>query len=61
MQKQSLEVFYKEDVVKNSAIFAEKHLWWSLFNSEYCKIFKSPNLLEEHLRTAAFQKILKSL
>ena len=30
-QKQPPEVFYKKAVIKISAIFTGKHLWWSLF------------------------------
>ena len=31
LQKQPPEVFYKEAVLKNFAIFTAKHLCWSLF------------------------------
>ena len=47
-------MFFKIDVLKNFAIFMEKHLYWSLFfnkvadlearkvfSCEYCDIFKS--------------------
>ena len=52
MQKLSPEVFYKKTVVKKIAIFTEKTpLLQSLFNSKYCKIFKS-SYFKEHLRAA---------
>ena len=42
MQKQPPEVFCKKTVVKKLAIFTEQNLCLeSLFNSEYCEIFKS--------------------
>ena len=57
MQKQPPEVFYKKTVVKKLAIFTEKNLCLeSLFNSEYCEIFKS-SYFEEHLRTAASENV----
>ena len=31
LQKQPPEVFYRQSVLKNFAVFAEKHLCWSLF------------------------------
>ena len=41
-------------------LLTEKHLCWSLFNSEYCKIFKSI-YFEEHLRTAASENVFMKL
>ena len=53
----SPEVFYKKAVVKNLAIFTEKQpLLESLFNSEYCEVFKS-TYFEEHLRTAVSENV----
>ena len=55
MQKQPPEVFCKKAIVKKITIFTEKTpLLESLFNSEYCKIFKSI-YFEEHLWAAAFK------
>ena len=31
VQKQPLEAFFKKDVLKNFANFAEEYLYWSLF------------------------------
>ena len=57
MQKQPPEVFYKKTVVKKLAIFTEQNLCLeSLFNSEYCEIFKS-SYFEEHLRTAPSENV----
>ena len=60
MQKQPPEVFCKKAVVKILTIFTEKHLFWSLFNSEYREIFKS-TYFEEHLRTAASENVFMKL
>ena len=61
MQKQPPELFYKNSVVKKLAIFAEKKpLLESLFNSEYCEIFKS-TYFEELLRTAASENVFMKL
>ena len=66
LKKQPPEMFYKEAVVKNFAIFAGKHLCWSLFlimlqtfrPASLLKINSNTILLkntcfEEHLRTTA--------
>ena len=42
-EKTAMEVFYKNAVLKNFAIFTRKHL---------CEIFKN-TYFEKHLRTAA--------
>ena len=51
IQKQPYELFNKKAVLRNFAIFkgqTQKHLYWStLFNSEYCKTFKS-TYFEKH-------------
>ena len=56
--------FVKKAVLKNFAIFAGKHLCWSLFlkrdsrqvfSCEYCEILKN-TYFEKHLRTAASGK-----
>ena len=47
-------------VVKKLAIFTEKHLCWSLFNSEYCEIFTS-TYFEEHLQTSASENVFVKL
>ena len=61
MQKQQPELFYKKAVVKKIAIFNEKKtLLESLFNSEYCEMFKS-TCFEEHLRTAASANVFMKL
>ena len=60
MQKQPPEVFYEKAVVKNLAILTEKHLCESLFNSEYCKIFKSA-YFAENLLTAPFENTFMKL
>ena len=47
MQKQPPEVFYKKAVVKKIAIFVDKYLLESLFNSEYYEIyFEEPPILK---------------
>ena len=62
-QKQSPEVFCKQDVLKNfskftgkrlcqSLFFNKKRLWHRCFLVNFCKISKS-NLLIEHLRATA--------
>ena len=48
LKKQRLEVFYENDVLKNFAIFMEKHL---------CEIFKN-SYFEEHLHTASSELTL---
>ena len=48
LKKQPLEIFYKNAVLKNFAIFMGKHL---------CEIFQN-NYFKEHLRTAAFELTL---
>ena len=61
MEKQPTLVFYRKAVVKNLAIFTEKHLCWGLlFNSEYCEIFNS-TCFQKHLRTAASENVLMKL
>ena len=57
MQKQPPEVFQKKAVVKNLAIFTEKHLCWSLLLSQYiAKFLRAPILT--NLRTAASENVL---
>ena len=61
MQKQLPELFYKKADVKKLAIFTEKNLCLeSLFNSEYCGIFRS-TYLEEHLQTAVSENVFMKL
>ena len=60
MQKQPPAVFYEKTVLKNFAIFKGKHQCWSLFNSEYCEIFKSM-YFEEHLQAAASENVFIKL
>ena len=57
MQKQPPELFYEKTVVKKiSNIHRKKPLLESLFNSKYCKIFKS-SYFEEHLWMAASENV----
>ena len=60
MQTQPPEVFYKKAVEKLSNIHRKAPLLESLFNSEYCKIFKI-TYFEEHLRTVASKNVLMKL
>ena len=41
-------------------LLAGKHLCWSLFNSEYCKIFKRA-YFEEYLQMAASENVFMKL
>ena len=60
MQKQPPEVFQKKAVVKNLAIFTEKHLCWSLLLSQYiAKFLRAPIL--KNLRTAASENVFMKL
>ena len=60
MQKQSPDVYYKKTVVKNGNIYRKTHLILSsLFNSEYCEIFK--NTYFEDLWTAASEYVFNKL
>ena len=60
IQKQPTEVFYKKAADKKLANSQKTSLFESLFNSEYCEIFKS-TYFEEHLRTAAPENVLMKL
>ena len=51
--------FLKEDLLV-AASYRKTPLLESLFNSEYCKIFKS-TYFEEHLRTASSENMFMKL
>ena len=60
MQKQPPELFYKKAVVKNLQYLQKKPLLESLFNAEYCEIFKS-TYFEKHQQTAASENMFMKL
>ena len=53
------EPFFKEDLLV-AASYRKTPLLGSLFNSEYCEIFKS-TCFEEHLRTVASENVIMKL
>ena len=53
------EHFFKEHLLL-AASYRETHVLESLFNSEYCEIFKS-TYFEERLRTAASENVFMKL
>ena len=60
MQKQPPEVFQKKAIVKNLAIFTEKHLCWSLLLIQYiAKFLRAPIL--KNLRMAASENVFMKL
>ena len=59
IQKQPPELLYKKTVAKKLAN-SQNSTSKSLFNSKYCKIFKS-TYFEEHLRTAASENVFMKL
>ena len=60
MQKQPPEVFQKKAVVKNLAIFTEKHLCWSRLLIQYiAKFLRAPIL--KNLRMAASENVFMKM
>ena len=51
--KQSSEMFYKKAILKNLAIFTEKHLCWSLFSIKL-QVFRPVTLLKIDSDTGVF-------
>ena len=45
-------MFFKIAVLKYSAIFARKHLWWIVF---LINLFNKNTYFEKHLQAAAFE------
>ena len=54
LKKQPPEMFYKEAVAKNFAIFAGKHLYWSLFLI-MLQTFRPASLLKINSNTILFK------
>ena len=58
-EKQPPEMLYKKAVINNFAIFAGKHMWWSLFLIKL-QIWRPEFLLKQASNTGVF-KLLKSV